>query len=841
MGEVYRARDTRLGREVAVKVLPAAFAADAERLRRFEQEARAASALNHPNILTIYDVGTHDGSPYVVSELLEGETLRDRLQSGPLPPRKAIDYARQVANGLAAAHEKGITHRDLKPENLFLTKDGRAKILDFGLAKLTYREESGGDQTSGPTISGETQPGTVLGTMGYMSPEQVRGQPADHRSDIFTFGAILYETLSGRRAFRGDTAADTMTAILKDDPPELSQTGRHIPPALERMVRHCLEKSPQERFQSAQDLAFALEALSASELISAPVAPAVARPRRWRLATLLGLALLGVFSLVWFFASRWIGKMGAGSAPTFRRLTFRRGTIPAARFHPDGQTIIYGAAWDGKPVELFTTRPEAPESRRLGIPGAGILAIFSSGEMAISQGCQFFRAECQGTLARVPLSGGAPREVLEDVFHADWPPDGKTLAVVRLVDSQYRLEYPLGKVLYETPGWICDARISPKGDRIAFLEQPVGVVDMWLSVVDLKGQKKTLSTGWKELRGLAWFGPEEIWFTAGKVAGAKALHSVTLSGRQRLLLRIPGNPILFDISRDGRLLLSRSEWRTQIMSLPPGATQERDLSWFDDSWTADLSSDGKALLSTELGEAVGSVPTVYLRKTDGSDAVKLGEGLALALSPDEKWALAKQASSPPSLMLLPTGAGQPKVLPRGSVDDFYWATWFPDGSRILFAGEGRDRRPRSYVQDVQGGEPRPLLPEGFLASLISPDGKSAAGLNPDGIYYLYPLQGGAPVELPGLALGDELLRWSDDGRFLFVSSHEPGHLALNIYRIHLGSGRRELWKKLSPPDATAVVSIAPGPGTVRLTSDGAAYAYSYSTVAHQLYLVEGLK
>src|SRR5580700_7797706 len=265
MGEVYRAHDSRLDRPVAIKVLPASFSADRDRLQRFAQEARAAAALNHPNILSIFDIGDQQGAPYVVSELLEGETLRARLKSGSLSSRKAIDYALQVARGLAAAHEKGIVHRDLKPENLFLTSDGRVKILDFGLAKLTRPEGDVGEDA--PTVQVNTEPGQIMGTVGYMSPEQVRGKPADHRSDIFAFGSILYEMISGQHAFRGESAADTMSAILKEEPAELSETVRNVPPALERMVLHCLEKNPAQRFQSAGDLAFNLEALTDGSVV----------------------------------------------------------------------------------------------------------------------------------------------------------------------------------------------------------------------------------------------------------------------------------------------------------------------------------------------------------------------------------------------------------------------------------------------------------------------------------------------------------------------------------------------------------------------------------------------
>src|SRR5512135_3716020 len=284
MGEVYRARDTRLKREVAVKVLPASFSSDPERLRRFEQEAQAAGSLNHPNITAVYDVGTHDGAPYVVSELLEGETLRAQLAGGAISPRQAIDCAQQIAQGLAAAHEKGIVHRDLKPENLFVTADGRLKILDFGLAKLTIAEDRG-PATNLPTATAGTEPGVVLGTIGYMSPEQIKGKPADARSDIFSFGAILYEMLSGRRAFHGDSAGETMAAILKEDPPDLSVTNQAVSPGLDRIVRHCLEKNPEQRFQSASDIAFGLEALSVPGG-SAPRAVPAASAGQWRHAAL---------------------------------------------------------------------------------------------------------------------------------------------------------------------------------------------------------------------------------------------------------------------------------------------------------------------------------------------------------------------------------------------------------------------------------------------------------------------------------------------------------------------------------------------------------------------------
>jgi serine/threonine protein kinase len=414
MGEVYRARDPRLGRDVAIKVLSAGTQADVEHLRRLEQEARAAGGLNHPNILAIYDIGSHDGRPYVVSELLEGETLRERImREGALGARRAIELAVQIAQGLAAAHEKGIVHRDLKPENLFVTRDGRIKILDFGLAKLASMDMPAHSDTTGPILSPGTEPGKILGTVGYMSPEQVRGQSLDHRSDIFSFGAILYEMLSGRRAFSGGSAADTLSAILKEEPPELLLPTHVLPPMFEQVVRHCLEKDRELRFASARDLTFNLQALAGASTRSAagPTLRQRRVPRKlaWGVVGLSLLALAG-----------WQGaRLGRQSEPRFHQLTFKRGAVLAARFVADGQTILYGAAWDGGATRLYSTRPGGTESSALPLPPASVLSVSPSGELLLSLSHRFrVGFQFSGTLARAPLSGGAPRELLEGVTEA---------------------------------------------------------------------------------------------------------------------------------------------------------------------------------------------------------------------------------------------------------------------------------------------------------------------------------------------------------------------------------------------------------------------------------------
>src|SRR5262245_32309941 len=404
MGEVYRARDPRLGREVALKVLPESFARDTDRLRRFEQEARATGQLNHPNILAVFDVGAADGAPYVVSELLEGDTLRDRIGGTAMPVRKAIDYASQIARGLAAAHEKGVVHRDLKPDNLFVTRDGRVKILDFGLAKLVGGEILTEAETNTAGIPG-TDAGKVLGTVGYMSPEQVRAQPVDHRSDIFSFGSVLYEMLSGRRAFRGASNVETMNAILKEDPPELSDTNRNLPPALERIVSHCLEKNPEERFQSARDIAFDLEQLSGSA-VHHP-APSVPRARTlpWQRATLAVGVALALLALGYAAA-----RPGPAPVVGFRPITFQNGLVNDARFGPDGKTVIYQAQWPGSEPGLYVTQPGSPESRNLGLRGDRLGGVSRNGELLIGRS-----VGGSGTLAQAPMGGGAPRDVLESV------------------------------------------------------------------------------------------------------------------------------------------------------------------------------------------------------------------------------------------------------------------------------------------------------------------------------------------------------------------------------------------------------------------------------------------
>jgi dipeptidyl aminopeptidase/acylaminoacyl peptidase len=838
MGEVYRAKDPRLGRDVAIKVLPTSFSADADRLRRFEQEAKAAGILNHPNITAVFDIGSHDGAPYVVQELLEGETLRSLLAGGRLSQRKAIDYSLQIAHGLAAAHEKGIVHRDLKPENIFVKRDGRVKILDFGLAKLTHQEE-GGQVTNLPTATAGTEPGVVLGTLGYMSPEQVRGKPADARSDIFSSGAIFYEMLSGKRAFHGDSAADTMSAILKEDPPDLSVTNQSISPGLERIVRHCLEKNPEQRFQSARDLAFDLEALSGTSGQAFAV-PASRRSAGRRLAPLA----IAVGALALLLAVFWLGRKTGGSVARgsggeqvrHRRLTFRRGNVLFARFTADAQQVVYGASWGDRPTEIFLTRIGSPETRPLGIPGASLLSVSPSGELAISiKRGNLFGVVGTGTLARVPLAGGTPRQILEEVIAADWTPDGKNLAVVRQLEGKSVLEFPIGKRLYDST-LLASPRVSPDGGKVAMIESDQ--TSSWIVVIDTAGNRKELAKDFLYIDSSTWNpSGKEVWFAGIDSATRTGIYAVDLSGRVRLVGTTTDVEVLHDIARDGSVLVERELNVREIHHGVVPGTQERDLSWLEQSADPTLSADGKTMAFWESGEGGGVAGSVYLRTTDGAPAVRLGEGRASDISPDGKWVLTLGTSAAgPRLTLLPTGAGEPKPIPIENMRVFGGAFIPPDGKRLVIGATEPGHGVRAYVLDLAGGKPRVFTPDLTEGAAISPDGKSFACNGADHRPVIFPIDGGPPRPITGLGPDETPIQWGADGDTLYVTHY--GEVPLQVYRFRLSTEKKELWKEILPADRTGFVRI----DSVAVARDGQSYAYSYELVtASDLFLVTGWK
>ena len=846
MGEVYRAKDTRLGRDVAIKVLPEGFARDADRLRRFEMEARAVAALNHPNILAIHDIGEYNGSPFLVSELLEGHSLRVELNNGALPARRAVEYATQIAQGLAAAHDKGIVHRDLKPENVFVTHDGRLKILDFGLAKLAKLRPAADENATLDATPQDTSPGMVLGTVGYMSPEQVKGEAADARSDIFALGTILYEMLSGQRAFRRDTSAETMTAILKEDPPEISTASKPIAPAVERIVRRCLEKKPQQRFQSARDLAFNLEGLSGNSSMtpSSVSVTATGKPqRKWLVPLAAGLVLLVVGGVGgWLFH----GGSGSASPPSYHQLTFERGLVYAARFASDGRSIYYSASWNGQAVQLYSTVPDSPESRPLNLINSTLFAT-SASELAISLGCEDrYIGNCQGTLATVPISGGSPREIAKDTLSADWTADGSEMAVIRQVEGKYRVEFPRGKVIYESVRSLGYLRISPRADAVAFAEFVSVDGDAGLVVaLDRNGKELIRSPIFISVEGVAWPpSGEEVWCAAAQHEGwADAIHALPLKGKERMVLRLPGMLRLHDVSHDGRILISRESWRSGLQFRGPKDPKERDMSWLDYAQLRDLSPDGAQIAFDDWGSAAGAEGLAYLRKTDGSPAVKLGAWSAPVLSPDGTRVLASEATIVGQgihLAVLPTGVGETQTLSSNGIQQVAQKGWMPDGKAIYFASDDGHGW-RMYVQDLVGGGPRAVTPlisverAHFESHMLSPDGKFAFARDLSGKGQLYPLAGGEPRSLRGWLPKDIWITWSTDGRSAYVYHDEKTFAP--VYRLDVATGKRELVITLGPTDSAGVTAIQ----NVRMTPEGKTYAYSYSRELSDLFMVEGVR
>lgn len=836
MGEVYRARDARLSRDVAIKILPDQYSVDQDRLRRFEQEARSTGMLNHPNILSVFDFGKQNGSTYIVSELLEGQTLREVLKESRLSQKKAIDYGLQIAHGLAAAHEKGIIHRDLKPENLFVTKDGRVKILYFGLAKLKQPDAPQEQLTQAPTMTRHTSEGVIFGTIGYMSPEQVRASAVDHRSDLFTFGAILFEMLTGKAAFVRESKYETLNAILKEDPFESFKTGTSLNPGLETIIHHCLEKNPSERFQSARDLAFHLQTISTANTTSPLVLPESKRTKRISLLQILAIAL-PIAAVIGFLLGRNYHPVSnknvtAVSLPTYQSLTQRRGYLASARFAPDGNSIIYSASWNGGPVQLYTTRPENPESSALTLPPASIFAISSKGEMAISVRCEIsgYSGSCAGTLATVPIAGGAPREISEHVISADWSPDGEELMAAINLGNIGHIEYPIGKTIYKTKGIILLARLSPKGDRIAFFESQIS--DYSLVMIDLDGHKKVLSTGWGRGTGLCWLkNSNEIWISGPK-KGTGYISGIDIEGHERIVLRTPGGLRINDVSQDGRVLLTSQFGRVQLVARPPDSTKEIDLSWFTNSHPADLSDDGKNLLLTDLRSGAYAM---YLRKTDGSPAVLLGlGGEGLALSPDQKWVVSR--SQERGLVFYPTGPGQPKhfKIDMDASEDF--ARWFPDNSRILFDYAAPGQKMRAWSIDMHSGKSQPLTTEGVVGYLISKDGNAILVSDENGKFSIVSVSGGSAKQVKGIEPDDFPIQWSDDGRSIFVVKDKA--IYESIDRIDLLTGHRTLVTDIRPSDPAGVVFSV---GIPRITPDGKFYVYGFHRILGDLYLATGLQ
>jgi Tol biopolymer transport system component len=801
MGEVYRATDTRLRRDVAIKILPQSFVEDAGRLARFEQEARATAALRHPNVVTIHDFGS-DGVPYIVTELLEGETLETVLARGPIPTRRAIEWSVQTLRALAAAHERGIVHRDLKPSNIWITTDGTVKVLDFGLAKILATPGASGEDSTA-TFHHST-PGHVAGTLGYMSPEQVRGAELDPRSDIFAFGIVLQEMLTGTSPFRRESGPETMTAILRDDAPPLPVPPH--PPALAGTLSRCLDKSPDRRFHSAHDLALHLETVELSGSGSSPAMAVVAAP-----------------------------------LPKLQQITWRRGTVYGAKFAPDG-SIVYAASWGGLPAEIFISHRDIPEARPLNVVG-WIHSVSRAGELAVSlnrRGEDGFQSS--GTLARMPIVGGLPRTIANDIYEADWSPDGRQLAVTRRSERGYRIEYPIGHIIHESSSWFSHVRLSPDGERLAFIEHPRGGDTFGrVMVSDLQGRVERLTEDLYVAWGAAWHPGGEIWYSGAPMEVERGLgigvglYAVRPGEHSREVFSSLGDLFLHDIASGGTVLMSQEVLTRNIVGNVEG--KDVDLGWLDWSLPRMLTPDGRTLLFEEQGSATGGRYTMYIRETAGGPAVRLEEGQGRDISPDGAWVLALTNEAPERLVLIPTGAGEVREVRVDRLESVLSAKFVPGSDQLVVMGTRGGEGKRLFRVARDGGEAHPISDEivSPTAFLISPDGQWAVTASGAGLPKMFSIAGTEPPRsLQGVGPGEGPVQWTSTGKLLVARS---GEKHATVYAIDVETGERELVRTLVPIDPAGVRGVHP----VHYARDAEVYVFGYRVILSSLFVATGLR
>jgi tRNA A-37 threonylcarbamoyl transferase component Bud32/Tol biopolymer transport system component len=875
MGEVFKARDPKLDRLVAIKVLPQALYQDPRMRVRFEREAKAVAALSHPNVLSIFDFGWDGSHAYAVMELLEGRTLRQVLEEGPLPPRKVVEWGLLIARGVAAAHEKGLVHRDLKPENIFVTEDGQLKVLDFGLARSV---ETGRDwmETLRPPSTPSapfSEAGMLIGTVGYMSPEQVRGEPVDPRSDIFSFGVVLYEMLTGGRPFAGPSGAETFTAILRDAPQEISGLRGPAVPGLERLVMRCLEKRPQDRFQGMKDLAFGLEApLSLEALAPLPPRGLLRRARLRQGLFGLGLAAVGALAAWALF-----GRPGA-EPPTFRRLLFTPGTVESAFFGPDGRTVFYTARHGGGDAEVFVIDPRGPEPKPLGLKDALLVGVSGNNDLALLRHPRrWLLGRYRGLLSQTPAGGGDPRDLRTDVVEAAW--DGQGLALLTSDDAQRtRLEFPVGKTAFESVGISHTAkliRLSPSGERLAFVEAQNGGSKVVL--LDREGRRfvvfEKAGDGFGDtLTGLSWGPGNELWFS--ELQGDQtALWALRAGAQPRLLWRGDGEKQLMDALPDGRALLADHQVRRGVMVQRAGDSTALERSIRTGTQVQGLSPDGRSLLLLESPALDGgtALDETFLGAFGGGSPQKLAKGNPYGFSLGGRWvhctfngltpkdldtgvttallqagldpaAVLDPAAPRPCLVFLPTGPGRPIVLPLPRRFQVVGCAFLlPDGCRTLFQGSEEGQGLRYYLADLAGGEPRAITGDGFGHNIVgssplSPDGKRLFITSDRKAWFILPVEGGAPEPVRGILPEERLISWAADNRSLFVRP-ELSVLPLTIHRLDPVTGRRTEVHRFVPPDASGYLQTR----TAYVTPDARAFAFTYDRKLSALYLVEGLK
>ncbi|HVS65317.1 MAG TPA: WD40 repeat domain-containing serine/threonine protein kinase [Thermoanaerobaculia bacterium] len=832
MGEVYRARDPELERDVAIKVLPADFARDPSRLRRFEREARAVGRLDHPNLLAIHDIGRHQEAPYLVCELLEGRTLAEHLDGSRAQSHERIlEWGIQIANGLAAAHDAGVVHRDLKPANLFVTIRGRVKILDFGLAKLEVPAEE--VESQAPTRTNLSEHGMLLGTMAYMAPEQAAGKPVDHRADQFALGAVLYEMLAGERPFSGETAAETLSALLRDEPEPLARVAPRTPAPLRWIVERCLSRDPNDRYEATQDLVRELEAVPERLAELSARTPGSPEPRKalalrsWPLVAGLTAGALALTATISYLA----GRAGAeGNQLRYERITVREGTIGGASFEPGDESIFYSATFAGAPELLHLHRPGSLDPLSIGPPNSRHLWATASGDVLLLvdlRGAGPFHHV--GELARMSIAG-APRILERSISDAVASQDGGVAALVREVAGTAVLEFPPGNPRLTTTGMLLHLRLSPTGDRVALVETPGRGRDRGEIVV--LGRDEGAGTPPIRLGSeIGWgidFAPsgEEIWF-----ADANAISALRLDGSQRRVATFPTDVFLFDVAPDGRVLLSIED-RLRGMAGRRADGPVRELTWRSWSVPFDISPDGETIL---FNECTKERCRVALRGFGADPPVELGEGFGMSLSPDREWVLSLPPWSPNEVSLIATRTADRRELVLEQIERISIAKWSPDGESVLLNANLPGGHNRIFRLDPATAALAPLTPEGvaFGFFAVSPDGRSLAAPRIDGTLVVYDLEGGEPPLV--LDHDEQPIQWSDDGLWLYTVA--LSRAPVTLHRVSLADGAVEPLAVLAPPDPVGVFSTNP----VVITPDGSTYVYGYERRLSDLFVVEGLR
>ena len=817
MGEVYRARDPKLDRLVAIKLLPPAFARDPERLQRFEQEALSAAKLNHPGILSIYDFGMHEGAPYMVSELLEGETLRATIARGPIPLRKVMDYALQVARALAAAHDHGIVHRDLKPENLFLTKSGHVKILDFGLAKVAFQEKETGETQ--PFFGLTTEPGVVMGTAGYMAPEQIKGERADARADIFSFGVVLYELLGGKRPFQGESGVEVLSATLKDDPPDLAALRTDIAPAVNLLVKHCLEKKAEDRFQTARNLAFQLETVS---VLSGTAPQSAVRPasRGWNWRPWL-LPIMGVAAA---FAAGWFLRPQSKPAH-WQRITRSASNVRAARFTRDGRSVVSSASPYGKPSQVLVGPVDDSGATAIASGGAELRAVSRSGKIAIVR----FNNEGSPVLYELPLGGGGERLVAANVSEADYGPDD-SLAAIRVTDTNMKLEYPLGKVVYEVDAqsvFIDHPRVSPDGKRVLFreLEGSHERLDLYDAAT---GKVAHFTPDWSFCDPGAWDpSGNSVWYMASETP-ISAVRNRDLKGREKVVLELPTSNRIEDVSPEGRMLMvHHSVTSGLVIHTPTGDHEEGGGN--PDGGSAYSEKTGM-LIYDDLSSTDKNAPGAVFAKQVGTDtALQIAYGSTLDLSEDGKQALVL-ADDAQHISLVPTTPAEPREV-ASTKSGRYAAAQFVDSATIAYTIGRDDGSAQLFVQPLQGGAPR-LVADKLEASAFAPCGTKGFAVETAKTVTILDTSG-KPLGTVPKATNDQVMGCDADARAVLLWRGEMTPAPVD--RVSL-SGARTNVATVAPADRNGIEAH----GIESFSYRNGVAVYRYRRDLGQIYVVDGL-